>query len=178
MALPVAVAGLAEGNVAVGVFVAERMFLAALDILRPVAGSRPLVVQKSSDAELLGGRSVPASPVPRARSLVSEDAVEPVTVFGRDRRIRLAFAVAVIRSPRVIATLGDTAMLPGEDQTVWTVEELGAAVHAFPVAVAVLDIADDSRFRLARVFLLLLLCVRRVRSQKHKEERDNVSCHS
>lgn len=91
------------------------MLLATLDILRPVAGSCLLVVEKSADAELLGRRAVPACPVPRARGLVSEYAVEPVAVLGADRRVRLAFPVAVVRAPRIVAALGDAAMLPSEN---------------------------------------------------------------
>ncbi len=63
------------------------MFLASLDVLRPVTGVRVLVVQKASDAELLGGRAVPAGPVPGARSFVTEDSVQPVTVFRAQRWI-------------------------------------------------------------------------------------------
>lgn len=42
------------------------MFLAAIDILGPVAGVGVLVVEKASNAELLGGCAVPAGPVPGA----------------------------------------------------------------------------------------------------------------
>lgn len=63
------------------------MFLATLDVLGPVAGVRVLVVQESANAQLLGGRTVPAGPVPGARSLVTEYAVQPVTVVSRYRAV-------------------------------------------------------------------------------------------
>ena len=58
------------------------MFLAASNILRPVAGVSLLVVEQSTNAELLGGRSVPAGPVASAGGLVAEYSVQPVTVLG------------------------------------------------------------------------------------------------
>lgn len=58
------------------------MFLATLDVLGPVARVRFLVVQQSADAQLFGGGAVPASPVTRARSLVTEYAVQPVAVVA------------------------------------------------------------------------------------------------
>lgn len=57
------------------------MFLAATDVLGPVAGVGLLVVEEAADAVLLRGGAVPARPVPGARRLVPEDAVQPVTVF-------------------------------------------------------------------------------------------------
>ena len=98
------------------------MFLTSFDVLRPIAGSGPLVVQKSTDAQLFRGRAIPASPVASARCLVAENTVEPVTVIGRDRWIRLTFSVAVVRSPGVIATLGHATVLSSEYEAVWTVE--------------------------------------------------------
>ena len=68
------------------------MLLAPAYILRPVAGVRLLVVEQASDAELLGGRSVPACPVPGARGLVAEDAVEPVAVLRANGGICKALA--------------------------------------------------------------------------------------
>jgi len=133
------------------------MFLTSLDVLGPVAGPGPLVVKQTAYAELFSGGAVPAGPVPGARGLVSEDAVQPVAVFGRNRWIRLAFTVAVVRSPRIIAALGNTAMFAGKHETVRAVKQLRAAVHAFPIAVAILGIAHYSRLRLAWIFLLLLL---------------------
>lgn len=58
------------------------MFLATFDVLGPVARVRVLVVEKPADAQLFGGRAVPARPIPRARSLVTEYAVQPVTVVA------------------------------------------------------------------------------------------------
>lgn len=131
------------------------MFLASIDVFRPVAGSRCLVVEQTADAQLLRGGAVPACPVPGARGLVAKDAVEPVAVLGRYRRIGLTLAVAVVRPPGIVAALGDAAMLAGEYKAVGTVEELRPAVHALPVSVAIVYVTDNSRFRLARVLLLL-----------------------
>lgn len=63
------------------------MLLATLDVLRPVAAVGVLVVQQPADAQLLGGRSVPARPVPGAGRLVAKDAVQPVAVLRRDGAI-------------------------------------------------------------------------------------------
>lgn len=60
------------------------MLLASTNVLGPVTGMGLLVVQKSSDTELLGGRPVPAGPVAGAGGLVAEDSVQPVAVFRRD----------------------------------------------------------------------------------------------
>ena len=57
------------------------MFLAAGNILRPVAGVSLLVVEQSTNTELLGGGSVPAGPVASAGGLVPEYSVQPVTVL-------------------------------------------------------------------------------------------------
>jgi len=57
------------------------MFLAAGNILRPVAGMSLLVVEQSTNAELLCGGSVPAGPVAGAGGLVPEYSVQPVTVL-------------------------------------------------------------------------------------------------
>jgi hypothetical protein len=57
------------------------VFLAAGDVLRPVAGVCLLVVEQAADAELFRRRAVPARPVPRAGRLVTEDPVQPVTVL-------------------------------------------------------------------------------------------------
>lgn len=142
------------------------MLLASLDVLRPVAGPRPLVVEQSAYAQLLGGGAVPAGPVPGAGGLVAEDAVQPVAVVGLYRRVRLALTVAVVRAPRIVAALGDAAVLTGEHETVGTVEELGTAVHALPVAVAVVDVAHHPRLRLAGVLLLLLLAIQACKRQR------------
>lgn len=63
------------------------MLLAAVHIFGPIAAVRILVVQQSADAQLLGGRSVPAGPVARARSFMAENAVQPVTVFRWHRSV-------------------------------------------------------------------------------------------
>jgi len=81
LAGPVPVTRLPEGNVTVGIIFAERMFLAAGNILRPVAGVSLLVVEQSTNTELLGGGSVPAGPVASAGGLVAEYSVQPVTVL-------------------------------------------------------------------------------------------------
>lgn len=142
------------------------MLLASLDVLGPVAGPGLLVVQQTADAELLGRGAVPAGPVPRAAGLVAEDPVEPVAVLRRDRRVGLGLAVAVIGAPRVIAALGHASVLAREDKAVRTVVELGPAVDALPVAIAVLRVADHPRLRLAGVLLLQLL---RQRACRHGE---------
>jgi hypothetical protein len=71
------------------------MFLAAGHVLGPVTGVGLLVVEEASDAELLSGRPVPASPVAGARGLVTKDAVQPVAVFSALRRISSLSALAV-----------------------------------------------------------------------------------
>lgn len=133
------------------------MLLTSLDVLGPVAGPGPFVVEQTAYAELLGGGAVPAGPVPGAGRLMAEDSVQPVAVLGRDRRIRLAFAVTVVRTPRIIASLGDPAVLAGEHETIRTVEQLRATIHALPIAITVFDVAHHPRFRLAWILLLLLL---------------------
>jgi len=81
LAGPVPVTGLSKGNVTVGIIFAQRMFLAAGNILRPVTGVSLLVVEQSTNAELLRGGSVPAGPVAGTGGLVSEYPVQPVTVL-------------------------------------------------------------------------------------------------
>lgn len=141
------------------------VLLTSLDVLGPIAGPGPFVVEQTAYAELLGGGAVPAGPVPSAGSLVAEDPVQPVAVLGRNRRIRLAFAVTIVRTPWIIAALGDTAVLASEHQAVRTVEQLRATVHALPIAIAVLGVAHHPRFRLTRVLLLLLLAQRTCRRE-------------
>jgi len=51
------------------------MLLTSLDVLGPVAGPGPFVIQQTAYAELLGGGTVPASPVPGAGRFVAEDSV-------------------------------------------------------------------------------------------------------
>ena len=136
------------------------MLLTAFDVLWPVAGAGPLVVQKTADAQLFRGRAVPAGPVPGARRLVAENAIEPVAVLSRNRWIRLTFPVAIVRSPGIVAALGHATMLPSENKTVRAVEQFWTPVDALPITIAVLDVANHSGFRLTRVFLLLLLGAR------------------
>lgn len=131
------------------------MLLTSLDVFGPVAGPGSLVVKQTAYAELLGGGAVPAGPVPGAGGFVAEDTVQPVAVLGRDRRISLAFAVTIVRPPRIIAALGDAAMFAGEHETVRTIEQLRPTAHALPIAIAILDIAYHARFGLARILLLL-----------------------
>ena len=63
------------------------MFLAAGNILRPVAGVSLLVVEQSTNTELLGGGPVPAGPVASAGGLVTEYSVQPVAVLRALGRI-------------------------------------------------------------------------------------------
>lgn len=145
LALPVAVAGLAEGHVAVGVVVAERMFLAAIYIFRPVAGVGVLIVQQTANAELFRSCSIPASPVPGAGGLVAEDAVQPVAVLCPDGRIDLNLRVlAVVGPPRVVASLRHSSVFASEDQAVGTVVLDGLSIVTLPVFVAVLVISHYS----------------------------------
>ncbi|KZC09153.1 hypothetical protein WN55_00753, partial [Dufourea novaeangliae] len=168
LTLPVTVAGLAQRDVAVRVVVAESyhssilltMLLASFDVLRPVAGPGSLVVQKSTYAKLLGRSSVPAGPVPGAGRFVAEYTIKPVAMVRGNWRICLTFRVAIVRPPRIIATLRHAAMFSSEDQTIWTVKQLRAAIHAFPVTIAVFYVAHHSGLCLAGIFLLLLLGVR------------------
>lgn len=136
------------------------MFLASFDVLRPIAGPGSLVVQKSTDAQLLGGGSVPAGPIPGARCLVAENTIKPVAMVGWNRWIGLTFSIAIVRSPGVVAALGYTAMFASENKTVWTVEQLWTSIHTLPITIAVLYVTHDPRFCLAGVFLLLLLAER------------------
>lgn len=114
------------------------MLLTAFDVFWPVAGSGPLVVQKTTDAQLFRSCAVPAGPVPSAGRLVAENAIKPVAVLSRNRWIRLAFPVAVVRSPGIVAALGHATMLPSENKTVRAVEQLWTPVDALPIAIAVL----------------------------------------
>jgi len=51
------------------------MLLASLDVLGPVAGPSPFIIEQTTYAELLGGGAVPASPVPGAGSFVTKDSI-------------------------------------------------------------------------------------------------------
>lgn len=79
------------------------MFLTSLDVLGPVAGVSFFVVKQPADAQLFGGRAVPASPVPRARRLVTEYAVQPIAVFpgywtvcGKQTRTVLLMIIGIL----------------------------------------------------------------------------------
>ena len=61
------------------------VLLASSYILWPVTCMRLLVVQETTDTELLSGCAVPAGPVAGARCLVTKNSIQPVTVFGGDR---------------------------------------------------------------------------------------------
>lgn len=98
------------------------MLLTSFHVLGPITRPCPLVVQKSTDAQLFRGGSVPTGPVPRAGSLVAKYTVEPVAMLGRDRWIRLSLSVAIVRSPRIVTALSHASMLASENKTVWTVE--------------------------------------------------------
>lgn len=84
MARPVPIARLAQGNFAVGVVFTKGVLLASSYILRPVTCVCLFIVKESTNTELLGGGSIPASPVAGAGCLVTEDAIEPVTVISAD----------------------------------------------------------------------------------------------
>lgn len=129
------------------------MFLASFDILGPIATVRVLVVQQSPDAQLLGGRSVPAGPVPSTARLVAEDSVEPVAVLGGDRSVGQLLALAVVGPPWVVTSLRHSAVLTGKHKSVGTVVQLWNVVDTLPVTVAVLIIIDHLRLDLAGVLL-------------------------
>lgn len=136
------------------------MLLTSLDVFGPVARPGSLIVKQTTYAQLFGGGAVPAGPVPGAGGLVAEDTVQPIAVLGRDRRISLAFAVTIVCPPRIIATLGDAAMLASKYETIRTIEQLRPTAHALPIAIAVLDVAHHPRLGLAWILLLLLLAQR------------------
>lgn len=98
------------------------MLLTSFHVLGPIARPCPLVVQKSTDAQLFRGGSVPTGPVPRAGSLVAEYTIEPVAMLGRDRWISLPLSVAIVRPPGIVAAFGHASMFPSENKTVWTIE--------------------------------------------------------
>lgn len=60
------------------------VFLTAVNILWPIAGVSVLIVQKTTNAELLRSSSVPACPIAGAGRLVAEDAVQPIAVLRAD----------------------------------------------------------------------------------------------
>jgi len=108
LASPVPVAGLPEGNVTVGIILAQRMFLAAGNVLRPVTGVSLLVVEQTTDTELLGGGPVPAGPVAGAGGLVAEYSVQPVAVLRALRGIgKILVFTNIGVSPGVVTTVSN-----------------------------------------------------------------------
>ena len=63
------------------------MLLAASNILWPVTSMCVLIVEKPSNAKLFSCSSIPASPIPCARSFVTKYSVQPIAMFGTNRRI-------------------------------------------------------------------------------------------
>lgn len=68
----------------------------------------------------------------------------------------LGFAVTVVRSPRVIASLGDTTLLARVHQPIGAVVQLWLPVNAFPVPVAVRRVRCHLVLGLTRVLLHVL----------------------
>lgn len=157
LAGPVAVARLAERHVTVGIVLAERVLLATLNGLGPVASVLLFVIKETANAELFGGGSVPAGPVADARRLVTEDAVFPVARASADGSVGKLLVVAGIASPRVVAVLEETAAATGENQAIGAVKQLGFAVHALPVTVAVSHVGHHLTLCLARIRLRYFL---------------------
>jgi len=108
LASPVPVAGLPQGNVTVGIIFAQRMFLAAGNILRPVTGVSLLVVEQSTDTELLSGGPVPAGPVAGAGGLVAEYSVQPVAVLRALRGIgKILVFTNICVSPGIVTPVSN-----------------------------------------------------------------------
>lgn len=150
---PVAVARFTQRDVAVGVVLAERMFLAAADVFGPIAGVLLFAVQESSGTELLGGGAVPARPVADARLFVTEDSVLVVAWAHRDRRIGKCFVFAGTASPGIVAVLRQSESFAGEGQTVGAIDLLGLVIDTDPVTIAVSHIANHFRLDTARIRL-------------------------
>jgi len=113
LAGPVPVTRLPERNISIGVIFTERMFLTAGNILRPVAGVSLLVVEKSTNTELLGGCSIPAGPVAGAGGLVAKYSVQPVTVLralGGIGKILVFTNIGV--SPRIVTPVSNALIFP------------------------------------------------------------------
>jgi len=106
LACPIPVAGFAKGHIAIGIILAERVFLATSYILRPVTCMCFLIVQKASNAELLSGSAIPAGPVPGARCLMTKDTIEPVAVISADRWI-MAFSVDAVDAVWVVTNIDE-----------------------------------------------------------------------
>lgn len=66
-------------------------------------------------------------------------------------------AVAVVRTPRVVAALRDAPVLAGEHEPVRAVVQLRLVVDALPVPIAVRHVTDHLRLGFARVLLVLAL---------------------
>jgi hypothetical protein len=115
LTLPIPVARFSQRHVSIGVVVTERMFLATLNVLGPVARMSAFVVQETTDAELFSGGSVPTCPIPGARSFMAEDAIEPVAVFRSNWWVGLLFAVTIIGPPRVVAPFGNSPVFTSKD---------------------------------------------------------------
>lgn len=204
------------------------MFLAAVNILGPIAAVCIFVVQQAADAQLLGSCAIPAGPVACARCLVAKYAIQPVTMFGgygtickrlvhwlqtrysinsnmhcRSHRwskswtmpvgrhslkhddgcimhiytntlTRQLFVIAIIGSPWIVAAFGDAAMFASKHQTIRTVIQFRLIIYAFPISIAIRDIADDARLCLAWIFLCGLLCVTTCKlnlTKKNKKKR-------
>lgn len=58
------------------------MFLTTIYILGPITAVRILIVQQTANAQLFSCSSIPACPVACTRCFVSENAIQPVTMFG------------------------------------------------------------------------------------------------
>jgi len=130
LAGPIPVTRLPEGNVTVGIIFAERMFLAAGNILRPVAGVSLLVVEQPADTELLGGGSVPAGPVASAGGLVPEYSVQPVTVLRALGGIS-SFSLIAVDVVRIVAGTQEA-----EGSTSVVHQAVGTALDEALVAIA------------------------------------------
>lgn len=166
LACPIALAGGAQGNVVERVVLADRMFLAALDVLRPVTAVGILMVQQTPDAELFRSSAVPARPVAGAGRLVPEDAVQGTAVVGLDGGVGNLLVVkargplvarvrplAVGAPPGVVTPRGDAPIAPHEHQAVGAIIELRGLVHTLPVSVAVLCVPHHTGLNCARVHL-------------------------
>lgn len=122
------------------------MFLASLNIFWPITGSRSLIVKKTTDTELFSGSSIPTSPVPCAGSFMTEDTIEPITMFHSYWRVSLTFSITVIGPPGIITTFCHTPVFSSKYQPIWTIKKLWTSIYTLPVSIAILDVTYDSRF--------------------------------
>jgi len=119
------------------------MLLTASNILRPVTSVSFFVVKKTSDTKLFCGCAVAASPIPWAGCLVTEDAIQPVAVFGTDGGICQIFPPTNGRiPPRIVTSVGDPSVFSHPDKSVGTIVELSLSRQTLPIPVAVGDIGD------------------------------------